>query len=157
MAQLELPFEGTTDYRGDLFSGILNEVRQALPGGFNWMPGNTIIPGQPFVVWATPEHPDDFEEIRVNVENVFNTYQNLVKLWPWCGTSYHYDPDTGASAIIGLPFRSPQEMVVNSVAPIVYDALSRLVYTMVSSIGPVSEDDINFPSDQHSDTRSLAR
>lgn len=124
--QLELPLLDTEERGEPSPTGMPREIESALPRGFQWLPGNALVPGQPFVLWAAPRKPYDFDESRESMERVFEAYRNVVKLWPWCSPVYRFDPNTGTSAIIGIPFRSPKEMVAATVTPMLTDAINRL-------------------------------
>ncbi len=127
--QLTLPMGDIAEAEEHSSGEMPKEIESALPWGFQWLPGNTLVPGQPFVLWGAPSRPDDFHEVQLTIDSIFETSRGILTLWPWYYSTYHFNPDTGVVAVVGLPFRSPQEMVVASVAPVVMNAIGRLAVT----------------------------
>jgi len=132
--QLEFPFAGSPEPTEHTQQGFPEEIANTLPSGIQWTSSNEIVAGGPFVVWSSPQDPDNAVEVSAGLTNVYSTCQSVIRLWPWYEISNYFNPDTGVSGAVAMPFHSAQEMVASSVAPVLYSAVGNLVFTLSSSL-----------------------
>jgi hypothetical protein len=128
--QLHLPISGILAAGGPALGQMPKEVESALPEGFHWLEGNALVPGQAFAIWGKPSRPDDPGEVQGTVDKVFEAYREVREIWPWCTGRYVFHAPTGTMSILGTVFRSPQEMVVSSVTPLLAETVRRLAFTL---------------------------